>query len=88
MKEKVALLQTEEEIAAQKSEEGGWTHGEWELGKRLVAEEESGEEVAVREVMLDSADGGAGKGLEASRVCLCVYLCVYVNCFVLLIVLS
>ena len=31
-------------------EKGGWTHGEWEVGKRLVAEEESGEEVAVREV--------------------------------------
>ena len=32
--------------------EGGWEHGEWELGKRMVTEEESGEEVAVREVII------------------------------------
>jgi hypothetical protein len=37
----------------------GWQHGEWELGRRLVSEAEGGEEVAVREVMLDSMDGGA-----------------------------
>ena len=32
--------------------DGGWEHGEWELGKRMVTEEESGEEVAVREVII------------------------------------
>ena len=36
----------------------GWQHGEWELGRRLVTEAINGEEVAVREVMLDSMDGG------------------------------
>lgn len=38
---------------------GGWQHGEWEMGRRLVRETTQGEEVAVREVMLDSVDGGA-----------------------------
>ena len=37
-----------------KEPESGWTHGEWELGKRMVVEEESGEEVAVREVSLSN----------------------------------
>lgn len=36
-----------------------WKHAEWELGRRLVGEVgESGDEAAVREVMLDSMDGG------------------------------
>ena len=39
-------------LEAEKEPESGWTHGEWELGKRMVVEEESGEEVAVREVSL------------------------------------
>jgi hypothetical protein len=47
----------------EEEEVSGWTHGEWELGKRLIAEEEGGEEVAVREVMLDSADGGAAENI-------------------------
>ena len=38
----------------EKEPESGWTHGEWELGKRMVVEEESGEEVAVREVSLSN----------------------------------
>ena len=37
----------------------GWEHSEWELGRRLVVEGKGGEEAAVREVMLDSMDGGA-----------------------------
>jgi hypothetical protein len=40
---------------------GGWQHAEWEVGRRLVGEvegENTGEEAAVREVMLDSMDGG------------------------------
>jgi len=37
----------------------GWQHSEWELGRRMVREDQSGEEVAVREVLLDSMDGGA-----------------------------
>ena len=36
----------------QERPEGSWEHGEWELGKRLVTEEEGGEEVAVREVRI------------------------------------
>lgn len=39
--------------------EGGWEHSEWEMGRRLVRETTQGEEVAVREVLLDSVDGGA-----------------------------
>jgi hypothetical protein len=38
---------------------GGWVHGEYELGRRMVREAENGEEAAVREVLLDSMDGGA-----------------------------
>ncbi|KAJ1420394.1 hypothetical protein B484DRAFT_453130 [Ochromonadaceae sp. CCMP2298] len=37
----------------------GWQHGEFELGRRMVREAENGEEAAVREVLLDSQDGGA-----------------------------
>ena len=37
----------------------GWQHSEWEMGRRMVREVEGGEEVAVREVLLDSMDGGA-----------------------------
>lgn len=37
----------------------GWQHAEWEMGRRLVAETDTGEEAAVREVLLDSMDGGA-----------------------------
>ena len=42
-------------------EDGGssWIHAEWELGRRVVSEVEGGNEAAVREVMLDSQDGGA-----------------------------
>lgn len=40
------------------SNPNAWKHAEWELGKRLVGEVEGGEEAAVREVMLDSIDGG------------------------------
>lgn len=42
--------------------ENSWQHAEWELGRRLVGEvqgDNSGQEAAVREVMLDSMDGGA-----------------------------
>ena len=36
-----------------------WQHGQYELGKRLVvADPTNGEEAAVREVLLDSIDGG------------------------------
>ena len=38
--------------------EGGWKHAEWEVGRRLVGEVNGGEEAAIREVMLDSMDGG------------------------------
>lgn len=37
----------------------GWDYGKYELGKRVVNETQSGEEVAVREVLLDETDGGA-----------------------------
>lgn len=40
-----------------------WQHGEWELGKRLVSEAAGGEEAAVREVLLDSMDGGAAENI-------------------------
>eukprot|EP01038_Epipyxis_sp_PR26KG_P010586 gene10586-14221_t len=43
--------------------DGGWKHAEWELGKRLVTEASNGEEVAVREVMLDSIDGGPAENI-------------------------
>jgi len=38
--------------------EGGWKHAMWEVGRRLVGEVKGGEEAAIREVMLDSMDGG------------------------------
>ena len=44
--------------------EGGWQHGEWEVGRALIREvetdnsEEKSGIAAVREVMLDSIDGG------------------------------
>lgn len=40
-----------------------WEHSEWELGRRMVREAENGEEVAVREVLLDSMDGGAAENI-------------------------
>ena len=41
----------------------GWQHSEWELGRRMVREGEGGEEVSVREVLLDSMDGGAAENI-------------------------
>lgn len=42
--------------------EGGWQHGEWEVGRGLLREVQTGDSeggvAAVREVMLDSMDGG------------------------------
>lgn len=35
-----------------------WKHSEWEVGRRMVLETESGEEAVVREVLLDEQDGG------------------------------
>lgn len=46
-------------LPAQPETAGGWQHSEWEMGRRMVRETTQGEEVAVREVMLDSMDGGA-----------------------------
>lgn len=44
---------------------GGWQHGEWELGTRLVTtvDEAGGEVAAIRDVQLDSADGGAAENI-------------------------
>ena len=44
-------------------QEQGWQHGEFETGKRLVREAADGSEAAVREVMLDSVDGGAQENI-------------------------
>ena len=41
----------------------GWQHSEWEIGRRMVREGEGGEEVSVREVLLDSMDGGAAENI-------------------------
>lgn len=38
--------------------EEGWKHSEWEVGRRLIRETASGEEAALREVLLDEQDGG------------------------------
>ena len=45
------------------NQESGWQHSEWELGRRLVRETTEGEEAAVREVLLDSMDGGAAENI-------------------------
>jgi hypothetical protein len=37
----------------------GWQHSEWEVGRRAVREVVTGDEAALREVLLDSMDGGA-----------------------------
>jgi len=44
-------------------ENKGWEHGQWEVGRRMVAEAAGGQEAAVREVMLDSQDGGASENI-------------------------
>ena len=36
----------------------GWQHGRFEVGRRVVTESESGEEVAIRNIKLDDTDGG------------------------------
>lgn len=41
----------------------GWTHSEWEMGRRLVRETERGEEAALREIKLDDCDGGAAENI-------------------------
>ena len=41
----------------------GWQHAEFETGRRLVREGADGAEAAVREVMLDSCDGGAEENI-------------------------
>ena len=41
----------------------GWEHGQWEVGRRLVVEGQNGQEAAVREVLLDSCDGGATENI-------------------------
>ena len=35
-----------------------WKHSEWEVGRRMVLETETGEEAVIREVLLDEQDGG------------------------------
>ena len=42
-----------------------WEHSEWELGTRIIttSEERNGAEVAIRDVQLDSADGGAAENI-------------------------
>lgn len=45
------------------SNSNAWQHSEWEMGRRLVREGAGGEEAAVREVMLDSVDGGATENI-------------------------
>lgn len=41
----------------------GWQHSEFELGRRMVKEAADGEEAAVREVLLDSVEGGAAENI-------------------------
>lgn len=41
-----------------------WQHSQWEIGRRLVTENKStGEEVALREVLLDAVDGGPDENI-------------------------
>jgi tetratricopeptide (TPR) repeat protein len=51
------------EASSSSSSSSSWEHAEWELGRRLVGEVEGGEEASVREVLLDSQDGGAAENI-------------------------
>ena len=58
--EKQVVYKLVEKLPVQPEEgDSSWVHAEWELGRRVVSEVEGGSEAAVREVMLDSQDGGA-----------------------------
>eukprot|EP01041_Mallomonas_annulata_P011745 gene11745-24629_t len=61
--EDVTGTNTDTDTGALSSSEGGWQHSEWELGRRVVREAEGGEEAALREVLLDSMDGGAAENI-------------------------
>jgi hypothetical protein len=46
-----------------KENSSGWQHSEWEVGRRVVSESSTGEEVALRRVLLDSTDGGPAENI-------------------------
>ncbi len=54
--------ETESETKIEPQSEG-WQHGEYEVGRRLVSEAADGEEASIREVLLDSCDGGAQENI-------------------------
>lgn len=47
---KLVEKKKDDEVEDHESGSGGWQHGEWEMGRRLVQEVVGGEEAAVREV--------------------------------------
>lgn len=40
-----------------------WEHGKYELGRRVVAESSTGEEVSIRNIRLDDTDGGEAENI-------------------------
>jgi hypothetical protein len=48
-----------EEESKKEEQEGGWQHGRFEVGRRVLVESDRGEEVAIRNIRLDDCDGGA-----------------------------
>ena len=53
----------EEENLPAPADPSVWQHSEWEMGRRMVQEAAGGEEASVREVLLDSMDGGAAENI-------------------------
>jgi hypothetical protein len=45
------------------SKEGIWEHSKFELGRRVVTESATGEEVSIRNVKLDDTDGGESENI-------------------------
>jgi hypothetical protein len=41
----------------------GWEHGKFELGRRVIKESKEGEEVSIRNIQLDDADGGEAENI-------------------------
>ena len=56
--------QQEDEESKSEEDLSGWDSGKYEVGKRVVLEEAvTGEEVAVRRILLDDTDGGARENI-------------------------
>lgn len=58
LKEEIKVVDSDEPVS-----EGGWVHSEFEVGRRVVKESSTGEEISLRRILLDATDGGPAENI-------------------------